>query len=517
VRDYVAKSRGAQPSALPSLDASLSALAKQHATGGFVLWDPTGGPSARGSLLAALTAAGVEGALVATPAHQPVLERLGLRLVDGGDFTTRFRNMTDAQIHTWQKQAYWGRTSKEQILWLGGECHTQVRPAIADVGVQRGLFFTDLSTRPLPPPVGTTEYDLAESLVAEASKACVASGAPPLTVMGWHSYCKDFEHTFVTLTSRHGARVHGLNTNPNLSFMSQLPLQQGFTFRNRPLLAAPPAPKVATPGSTAVATGKAGAAAAAAAAGAVPDVAMVFVQTDGIGLGAWNKPSRGSLPYAWEVTLPDLEIQPALLEMFYEDATANDTFVACLSGPGYMYPKAAASSGQLPRLLALAGQSMRTLDLHLMVAFDASDAGTGGHTVTGDTTLSAEVIEAYATHLPEAKLVLNGYGPSFSFGLTQRKPRAPGGGPPSNFSTISFDYYLDPARGVASAAADLVSLADLNPQAPYLLAVHVREYSSVGRVAQILDALPSGRFALLPPHEWMGLANSRPTFRPRIR
>ena len=33
-------------------------------------------------------------------------------------------------------------------------------------------------------------------------------------VMGWHAYCKDFEHTFTSLASNHGARVHGLNTNP---------------------------------------------------------------------------------------------------------------------------------------------------------------------------------------------------------------------------------------------------------------------------------------------------------------
>ena len=85
-----------------------------------------------------------------------------------------------------------------------------------------------------------------------------------------------------------------------------------------------------------------------------------------------NKPGRGSLPYSWEVTLPDLEIQPALLQMFYEQATANDTFVAALSGPGYMYPK---SSGKhLPRMLALAAQSMATLDLDVMVTFDATYA-----------------------------------------------------------------------------------------------------------------------------------------------
>ena len=86
--------------------------------------------------------------------------------------------------------------------------------------------------------------------------------------------------------------------------------------------------------------------------------------------GPRNKPGRGSLPYSWEVTLPDLEIQPALLQMFYEQATANDTFVAALSGPGYMYPK---SSGKhLPRMLALAAQSMATLDLDVMVTFDAT-------------------------------------------------------------------------------------------------------------------------------------------------
>ena len=68
---------------------------------------------------------------------------------------------------------------------------------------------------------------------------------------------------------------------------------------------------------------------------------VTLVQTDGLGLGAWNKPGRGALPYSWEVTLPDLEIQPALLAMFYQQATRNDSFVAALSGPGYIYPKSA--------------------------------------------------------------------------------------------------------------------------------------------------------------------------------
>ena len=140
--------------------------------------------------------------------------------------------------------------------------------------------------------------------------------------------------------------MHGLNTNPNLSFMHQLKLPAGYRFRNQ----RPAAPQRKQPAQ----------------------VYVTLVQTDGLGLGAWNKPGRGSLPYSWEVTLPDLEIQPALLQMFYEQATANDTFVAALSGPGYMYPK---SSGKhLPRMLALAAQSMATLDLDVMITFDATYA-----------------------------------------------------------------------------------------------------------------------------------------------
>ena len=96
------------------------------------------------------------------------------------------------------------------------------------------------------------------------------------------------------------------------------------------------------------------------------------------------------------MTLPDLEIQPAILQMFYSQATVNDTFVACLSGPGYLYPKAVPAE-KLAGLLQLAGRSMRTLDLHAMVAFDASSAATASHTVTGDCTLSPPVPSLFSS------------------------------------------------------------------------------------------------------------------------
>ena len=142
--------------------------------------------------------------------------------------------------------------------------------------------------------------------------------------MGWHSYCKDYEHTFTRLASIHGGRVHGLNTNPNLSFAHGIKLPPGYVFKNRH---SPPPPA------------------------SFNKVAITLVQTDGLGLGAWTKPGRGTIPYSWEVsktrvlngnlctfmvvtlpmllphfqvTLPDLEIQPALLQMFYEQATDKE-------------------------------------------------------------------------------------------------------------------------------------------------------------------------------------------------
>ena len=72
--------------------------------------------------------------------------------------------------------------------------------------------------------------------------------------------------------------------------------------------------------------------------------------------------------------------------------------------------------------------------------------------------------------------------------------------------------YLDPGGTVESIASDLTTLAALNPTAPYLLAVHVREWSTVGRVAEVLAKLPSN-FSLLRVHDWIPVANTHPTFR----
>jgi len=230
------------------------------------------------------------------------------------------------------------------------------------------------------------------------------------------------------------------------------------------------------------------------------------------------------------VTLPDLEIQPALLQMFYEQATSKDYFVAALSGPGYMYPKAVPPA-LLPSRLELAQQEMVTLDLQHMIIFDASDCK-GAHTVSGDTWLTPSVVSQYFRTMNRSVGFLNGYGPTFTFqhdAATQH-------------SVLSFDCewrvlvptcvlrnqvtracclllvacccadYLDPGRSVADAVADINLLAELNAVRPYFLAVHVREFSTVGKVEQIIAGLDADTFQVVPVDTFFAYANAGPTW-----
>ena len=227
-------------------------------------------------------------------------------------------------------------------------------------------------------------------------------------------------------------------------------------------------------------------------------VYVVLVQTDGLGLGAWARPGRGNVTYAWEVTLPDLELQPALLQMFYENATERDYFVGALSGPGYMYPKAVPPA-LLPKRLAFAQEMMTTLDLAHWIIFDAS-ATHGEHTCTGDTTLSEAAVAAYfaSDTMPATKGFLNGYAPAF----TNARDAA------SGRSLLSFEYYLDPSRTVEAAVQDLTDLAAANLERPYFLPVHVREFSAITKVSEILNALPEGVFEVVAIDTFFDLVDS---------
>jgi hypothetical protein len=423
---------------------------------GYVVWDT----AVRTSLIVAFTAAGLEDAVVVSVREIPEAERAGLKMLE--DFRGKFTGMNDARIYAWAYEKYWKRCSREFIVWLGGEHGSVMKPAVADWGVSRRVFFSDLSCR----PSDTAEYALSRKLLAEMK--------PMSMVMGWHSYAKDLEEEFVTLTSSYGHRVEGLNTLPNLTFSAGIPASPGFVFRNNHHV---------TPGVPLKAGNK---------------VYISCIQTDGIGLGAWLKPGRGEIPYAWEVLMNYTWMAPGMAEYFYSMATPNDYFIGCLSGPGYLYPKAVPPD-LLPPLIAKAREQMKELDLDVFETMDWS----AGSEFEGNTDLPEDVIDRYFEGMPEAIGFVNGYGPGYTF--TVRNGRA----------FVSYDYYLSPVRPEADAVADLQELAAINAKRPYFLLVHVREWSDVKRVKGILDRL--GReFEVVPLDVFLAMAGKTPTFEKRV-
>jgi len=423
---------------------------------GYVVWDT----AARTSLIVSFTAAGLEDAVVVSDREIPLAEKAGLKRLE--DFRGKFAGMNDAQIYAWAYDRYWKRCSREFIIWLGGEHGKIMKPAVADWGTCRKAFFSDLSCR----TTDTAEYALARKLLSEMK--------PMSMVMGWHSYAKDLEEEFVTLTSSFGLRVEGLNTIPNLSFSARVPVSPGFVFRNNHHVAAGTRPPV----------GK--------------KVYVACVQTDGIGLGAWLKPGRGEIPYAWEVMMNYTWMAPGMAEYFYSMATPNDYFIGCLSGPGYLYPMAVPRE-MLPPLIAAARGQMKELDLRVFETMDWS----AGSEFEGNTDLPEEVIDRYYGGMPEAIGFVNGYGPGYTF--TAKKGRA----------FVSYDYYLSPVRPESEAAADLEELAAINAKRPYFLLVHVREWSDVRRVKGILDRLGPG-FDVVPLDVFLAMAGETPTFEERF-
>ena len=189
---------------------------------------------------------------------------------------------------------------------------------------------------------------------------------------------------------------------------------------------------------------------------------------------------------------------PAMAEYFYTMATPNDYFIGCLSGPGYLYPKAVPPN-LLPQLIAIARDQMKVLDLRVFETMDWSE----GSEVEGNTDLTREVAREYFSGLPEAIGFVNGYGPGYTFTVRDGRP------------FVSYDYYLSPVRPEADAVADLRELAAVNSRRPYFLLVHVREWSNVKRVKGILDKL-GPEFEVVPLDVFLSLAGSEPTFEERL-
>jgi len=454
VFDYLRKKRNFTFNKINGPNQALKTFKKN--VRGYVVWDR----DVRTSLIVAFTVAGLERSVVVTEDLVPLMEKAGLRKVE--DFRKKFVGMPDYEIYQWAYDRYGDRCSKEYIVWMGGHSGEVMKPGVADWGILNKAFFTDLSTD----PEDEEEYTLANEILSDMN--------PFSLVFGWHSYAKDKERDHVTLTSSHGLRVEGLHTLPNMSFISQVPLSPGFTFKN----------------NHHVESGKS----------YMPEkkTYIACIQTDCLGLGAWNQPGRGQIPYAWEVTMNWSWLAPAMMEFFYSQATPNDYFIGALSGPGYLYPKAVPPE-YLDPLIGMAWDLMNKLDLRVFEIMDYSE----GATVEGNTELTEKVVDAYYKGMPEAIGFINGYAPSFTFTCRDNCP------------LISYDYYLSPGRSEEEAAADLEELAEINSIRPYFLLIHVREWSDITRVKSILDRLGQ-EFEVVPLDVFVKMAGNDFTFKEKV-
>eukprot|EP00823_Brevimastigomonas_motovehiculus_P004013 TRINITY_DN2565_c0_g1_i1.p1 TRINITY_DN2565_c0_g1~~TRINITY_DN2565_c0_g1_i1.p1 ORF type:complete len:570 (+),score=138.83 TRINITY_DN2565_c0_g1_i1:179-1711(+) len=423
---------------------------------GYIIYDP----SVRVSIMVAFTLSGLMNGLVIDASYISLMQQLGLPLIM--DLRGRFTGMTDAQIYTWAYSTFGEKCNKNLTVWLGGTCGDLLQPGVADYGVQNKAFFSDLNSLPTDPE----QYSLAQTILSQLSNFSM--------VMGWHSYCKDSERSWVKLCSSFGHRVEGLNTVPNLSFSSRVSVTPGFNFTNHHSIV-----KEHT---------------------YVPEkkVYVACVQTDGIGLGSWTKPGRGTMEYSWELEQNFRDQAPAMLEYFYRAMTQKDFLIGALSGPGYMYPKPMTKEMLLGNL-KIEKSMMKDLDLNVLELMDYSSMS---YTPGGSNNIPKEIVDIYYDALPNAIGFINGYAPSFTFTSRNGVP------------FLSFDYYLAPSRSERDAIEDLRELAALNPVRPYFLLTHIREFGDVARTKHIVDQLGPD-FELIPLDLMMKFAGNTPTFKER--
>ncbi|MDD4644747.1 MAG: GxGYxYP family putative glycoside hydrolase [Bacteroidales bacterium] len=423
---------------------------------GYVVWDK----SVRTSLIVAFTVAGLEKSIVVEESQIPFMESLGLTMKY--DLRNRFTGWNDAKIYQWAYDNFWQACSKESIVWMGGESGKIMKPGVADYGIQKKAFFSDLSTK----PADTVEYALADKILSDMK--------PMGMVFGWHSYAKDLERNHVALTSKHALRVDGLHTLPNMSFMSKVPGTPNFKYKNNHSIN----------GRMSLKPEK--------------KVYISCIQTDCLGLGAWNREGRGSIPYTWEVTMNWSWMAPAMLEYFYTQSSPNDYFIGSLGGPGYVYPKAVPAD-KLPDMIKETRRLMELLDLDVFEIMDYSE----GSTVVGNSEITEDIATQFIKGIPGIIGLANGYTPSFSFGKIKGVP------------VLSFDYYLSETKPESEAIADIKELATLNDARPYYLLFHVREWSDISRVKSIMDKLGPD-YEVIPLDVMMKMAADQTTFKERF-
>ncbi len=116
----------------------------------------------------------------------------------------------------------------------------------------------------------------------------------------------------------------------------------------------------------------------------------------------WRDPARGRVPIAWSLSPCAALLIPAVVDYYYESASANDAFVGAVSGVGYTYPDdyaqrftAAARTRLFGEFLGLTRDYLPRSDLKQIWIMGVS---------------RPETISRYAAELPEIDAIFPDYG-----------------------------------------------------------------------------------------------------------
>lgn len=331
---------------------------------GLIVTDPTI-PHSRN---AATMLAALEDAAVASPR---LAKKLPLPII--ADLRGRWK--TSAEVYRWAVDNLWPRMNHHVIACLWPENHE-----LRDYLVANKVFICWI-----PGPIdGALPYSRPDEEIRIVEEL-LGLAPPNIPIMGYSFAGPDVgigEFGGVDLFSQFGKFLVGSVQSGNLTVHSGVPVDE---FRQ----AVRPAPALAK-----------------------DKVYICFTMSDGdnlpvVSVGNWPQlwadKTRGGFPIGWTIAPTARILIPGVVDFYYSTATANDTFMAAVSGVGYCYPQ---SYGRrygeknqervFDEFLRLTDSYMRKMDLR---AVCPSLAGTAG-------------IERYAAQVKTARAVFADYGRS---------------------------------------------------------------------------------------------------------
>mmetsp|Transcript_25011 Transcript_25011/g.65223 ORF Transcript_25011/g.65223 Transcript_25011/m.65223 type:complete len:510 (-) Transcript_25011:223-1752(-) len=222
-----------------------------------------------------------------------------------------------------------------------------------DYAVQKGAFFTDLN------PADPADALLLAEVFAPLS--------PLFDAYGWaHD-----EHAWTKAVSLGGGTVFCSFASPNLSFWALLGLDTNGGKARR--LPSGDSKRLLNRSKYYVTfeTNEG-------------DTPRIVVSAFG---SSWANPARGSIPVAWSVDPLLAERFPALMDLYAESATANDSFIGGVAGAGYVYlgalspPQLEQYAGRVGRLFAEYGPDVADTygqaNFSVMTAYSRAAAANG--------------------------------------------------------------------------------------------------------------------------------------------